>query len=366
MYLQSLACAVPPCRHRQADLWPLYRSLPLRERLRPGSNELIHKLLVRDNGVDYRHMALGELEELFALDAEGLNRAFEREAPKLASAALSRALAGAELEASALDGLIVCTCTGYLCPGVSSHVAEEVGLRSDAALEDIVGMGCGAAIPSLRSAAGAVALAPGSRVAVVAVEVCSAAFFLEDRGDVIISACLFGDGAAAAIVGSEAVSAAPWRIGDFDTEHRPEARETLRFLNDGGKLKNRLDRSVPERAGEAVETLWQRYLERGGPPAEILPHAGGREVLAALGARLPGQPFPESAWCLREGGNLSSPSCLFALSAYLHHHDKALPVALPEAWGPPPRREPRHPGSLWLTSFGAGFAAHACRVVREG
>ena len=44
-----------------------------------------------------------------------------------------------------LDALIICTCTGYLCPGVTSYVSEQLGLRTDAYLQDLVGLGCGAA-----------------------------------------------------------------------------------------------------------------------------------------------------------------------------------------------------------------------------
>ena len=364
MYLHSLACSVPLTRFHQADLWPIYASMPMSRALRPGSNQLIQNLLTRDNGIDCRHLALADMGALFQLDAEGLNHAFEEHAPALAGDAVETALTQSGIEATELDGLFVCTCTGYLCPGLSSHVAERLGMRDNAYLQDIVGMGCGAAIPTLRSAAGFCQMHPDARVAVVAVEVCSAAFFLEDKGDVIISACLFGDGAAAAILSAETPSKAssPWIFSDFDTLHLPTEREILRFVNDGGKLKNRLARTVPERAGEAVSSLWLRFAERTKIGAEIIPHAGGKQILQALAEVLPQTEFPESAWGLLNGGNMSSPSVLFALGAYLHHHDKGVPVTLPSAWGTPPKRASAHPGSLWLTSFGAGFAAHSCAL----
>ncbi|MFP4540279.1 MAG: type III polyketide synthase [Opitutales bacterium] len=364
MYLHSLACAVPPARFRQADIWPRFRALPVSAALRPSSNRLVERLLTHDNGVTHRHFCLPDFENLVEMDAGALNAAFEREAPALAGAALERALEGAGLAPDALDALFVCTCTGYLCPGVSSFVAEAQGMRSNAHLQDIVGMGCGAAIPTLRSAAAFCAQQPGARVAVIAVEVCSAAFFIEDEGDVIISACLFGDGAAALILGGEppALGADAWRLHAFDSEHRPEHREILRFVNDAGKLKNRLGRTVPVRAAEAVGSLWQRFEETNGPEVEVLPHAGGKLILQALRERMGISHFPESEWALANAGNMSSPSVLFALAGYLHHHAPALPVSVPSAWEAPPRREPAHPGRLWLTSFGAGFSAHACAV----
>ena len=47
---------------------------------------------------------------------------------------------------------------------------------------------------------------------------------------------------------------------------------------------------------------------------------------------------------LREGGNMSSPSVLFAL-------ERALRDGSPD-----------EKNDWWLTSFGAGFSAHGCRI----
>ena len=117
------------------------------------------------------------------------------EAPRLAARALDAALTQARLVAGQVDALLICTCTGYLCPGVTSYVAEQLGLRADAFLQDLVGLGCGAAIPCLRAADAMLAAQPAAVVACVAVEVCSAAFYLDDDPGVLVSACLFGDGA---------------------------------------------------------------------------------------------------------------------------------------------------------------------------
>ena len=366
MNLISLACVVPVTRYKQSDLWPIYARQPLSKTLRDGSNQMMKKLLLRENGVNYRHFALDDIDALLKLDAEGLNHAFEKAAPELASEAVAKALEESGLDVGSVDALFVCTCTGYLCPGLSSHVSEQLGLRRDAYLQDLVGMGCGAAIPTLRSAAAFCAMNPKARVAVVAVEICSAAFYLEDQGDVIISACLFGDGAAAVILAGDDVSSSEdsWQFSDFDTIHVPEEREALRFVNDGGKLKNRLARSVPEVAGKAVSKLWSRHEEENGSAYEILPHAGGRQILAALAEELPQKDFVESAWALENGGNMSSPSVLFALGAYLKNHDKDVPVSLPSDWGKAPARAAVNPSQLWLTSFGAGFTAHSCTLSK--
>ncbi|MDQ8204361.1 stilbene synthase [Pelagicoccus sp. SDUM812003] len=349
MYLRSLANRVPPHSFSQSELWEMYRDSHTRKRLKPRSVWIVDKVLNGENGVKKRHFALPELDALQEMDAEALNRAFEREAPKLATEALNDALEKADLSPESLDVLIVCTCTGYLCPGVASHVAEQAGLRSDAYLVDIVGQGCGAVVPSLRNAAGLIAGDPSLNAAVVAVEICSAAFYVDDDPGVLVSACLFGDGASASIWSGRKEGSAGWRAFDFDTLHLPEDRQALRFENKGGKLANRLLPSVPQKAAESVGALLEKSQRRWPDRAiaQLVTHTGGRDVLIAIEQRLPQYALAPSKAALREFGNMSSPSVMFALEMYLKSGDCS-----------------RHDGDLWLSSFGAGFAAHSFRLQR--
>jgi predicted naringenin-chalcone synthase len=308
--------------------------------LKPRSAALMEKILCNgSSGITRRNLALESISEAFGQSAESLNRNFELGAPPLASTALKDALEKAGYQPSEVDALFICTCTGYLCPGVSSYVAEQTGLRHDVYLADLVGLGCGAAIPMMRAAHGYLAANPGAVVATVAVEICSAAFFADDDPGVLISLCLFGDGAAAAVW---ADSGAPgdWQAGHFTTTHRPSEREKIRFVNSGGKLKNKLHRAVPEMAGEAVAGL---FALRTAEPDQVLAHSGGRDVIEALEAVLPFT-LTETREVLLDHGNMSSPSVLFALA----------------------KRQASHPTDqrLWLTAFGAGFAAHACELWR--
>ena len=339
MFLESIASAFPATSYTQAECLDIARSAPEVGKLKLRSKGLFLKVLSGDSGIAKRHFAVGDPGKLFGATAQELNEAFEREAPALSAEAMAKALAKAGLDAGDLDALVVATCTGYLCPGVTSHVAEKLGLRQDAFLQDLVGLGCGAAIPAMRAAEGFLAANPGSKVGVVAVEICSAAFYLDDDAGVLISLCLFGDGASASVWSDEAGSE-KWKAGNFSTIHQPEEREKIRFVNGNGKLKNKLHRSVPALAAEAVDHLWQK---RTKDPDQVIAHTGGRDVIEALEARL-GVELPETRDVLRDYGNCSSPCVLFALENRLEagHADE----------------------SLWLTSFGAGFAAHSCEMWR--
>lgn len=345
MHLHALATAVPPTRLTQAECWDRLTRWPGRARLNRRAQLTLQAILRRDRSIEARHFARPAIEDVLEFGPDELNAYFRDAAPELGGTALGTALRQMDLPARELDALLVCTCTGYLCPGLSSYVGERLGLRRDAFLQDLVGLGCGAAIPTLHAAAAFLALHPHATVATVAVEVCSAAFYLDDDPGVLVSACLFADGAAAAI----------WRTTpgprglacrDFTSLHVPTERDKLRFEQRQGRLRNLLDPLVPELAARAVGELYSAELLRpdARPLRAVVAHPGGRDVLDALQRVLPDHPLTASRDVLRRCGNLSSPSVLFALEEALRH-------GAPDA-----------AGDWWLVSFGAGFSAHACRL----
>lgn len=338
MNLNSIATALPERSWTQRECWDVLRDSASLRALKPRSAALLEKVLLGDGGIERRHFATDRLDHLFDRDAQDLSEAFEREATKLGARALASALE--KSGAGTVDALFVCTCTGYLCPGLTSHIAEIAGLPATTYLMDVTGAGCGAAIPTLRAACNYLAAHPGHRAAVVAVEICSAAFYMDDDPGVLISLSLFGDGAAAMVLDD---SGKGRRFGGFQSLHVPSEREKIRFVNRGGKLCNQLHRAVPDVAADAVASLYPGANGHAAPP--IISHSGGRDVLAAIRARLPGQPLAEAADVLRECGNMSSPSVLFAAERALAANGST-------------------PDRLWLVSFGAGFACHACTLDR--
>jgi alkylresorcinol/alkylpyrone synthase len=335
MYLHSLAHAVPAAVFSQADVWEILRGSSQAKSLKPRSLGLLEKILLGQSGIHTRHVATDDPARLLAMTAGELNAYYESTAPVLGSRALDRALAKANIQADAIDALVVATCTGYLCPGPSSHIAEQSGLREDCHLADLVGLGCGAALPALRSASHFLAAHPEAIVAVVAVEVCSAAFFMTDDPAVLISLCLFGDAASASIWRAAPGQQSSGRLHGFRSVHQPVHREKIRFTNHNGFLRNQLDRCVPGLAGATVAAM------TAGSTAPLICHPGGRDVLDAIAAAIPGQAMDASRSVLRQFGNCSSPSVLLALEEDLHNRP--------------------HIPSRMLASFGAGFSCHVAR-----
>lgn len=342
MQLTSIASSFPRHRFTQREAYEGLSQTRSFAKLRSGSRLLLGRLLLKPGAIETRHFCTDDLPSLVDRDAGELNRLFESEGRQLASDALEAALGKAGLKPNELDALVLCTCTGYLCPGLSSHVAEQLGLREDIYLQDIVGLGCGAAIPALRAVQGLCRTQSGARVGLIAVELSSAAFYMDDDAGVLISLSLFGDGASAS-VWQAAEDDNAWQCDHFQTLHRPQHRDLLRFENDCGFLRNRLGREVPTLAAEAVSQL---HRAAGIGPGEVIAHGGGKDVVAALQEVLDGEALAETCSVLSDYGNLSSPSVMIALERRLES---------PEA-----DQQQR----LWLTSFGAGFAAHACQLTR--
>jgi alkylresorcinol/alkylpyrone synthase len=192
----------------------------------------------------------------------------------------------------------------------------------------------------LRAAQGFLAVHPEAMVATVAVEICSAAFYLNDDAGVLVSACIFGDGASAALWRGRD-GGGQWKADRFQSLHKPDEREKIRFVNAGGKLKNQLHRAVPQVAAGAVGQLFEN---RSADPDQIISHTGGRDVIDEIERHLPQYRLTETREVLRKYGNLSSPSVLLALEERLSGVD--------------------NDRMLWLTAFGAGFAAHSCELSR--
>jgi predicted naringenin-chalcone synthase len=343
MFITGIGTALPPHRYPQTQCWEEAAKLEPFQQLSARARAIIKKVLLGNNGIVTRHLSLNSIAEVFHLDPDTLHARFATHAPALATQAAERALAEARVDAQQIDAVIVSTCTGYLCPGLSSYVAGNLGLRPNVYGLDLVGQGCGAALPNLRAGEALLASRRAARVLSICVEVCSAAFYLDDDPGVLVSACLFGDGAGAAVLsGSAGRRSVQWLEADSSLD--PGTRDLLRFETKGGLLRNILTPSVPVLAAKSAAALFETIALKSGVKHKDISgwifHAGGRDVLTALQKqlRLQDEDLRWSAEVLREVGNISSPFVFHVLQRALNNGA---------------------PGGLWwMCSFGAGFSCH--------
>jgi predicted naringenin-chalcone synthase len=345
MFFSGLGTAAPSTRWTQAQCWDALVASNCLPTLSARSQAILRKVLRGNNGICSRHLAFDHLSEAFNFDPDVLDARFAKHAPAVASRAAERALADAGLAPRDIDAVIISTCTGYLCPGLTSYVTERLGLPTDVLALDLVGQGCGAALPNMRAAEALLASGRANRVLSICVEICSAAMYLDDDPGVLISACLFGDGAGAAVLTVDPIPGRrrmEWKSAG--TLMNAGDRDELRFERRRGMLRNILSPAVPELAAKHVDQVLTEGLEREGLSRDMITgwilHAGGREILAAVGQRV-GLTQADTRWSaaiLRDYGNVSSPCVYFVLQAALNEHAAG--------------------GYWWMSSFGAGFSCH--------
>jgi polyketide synthase Type III len=355
MYIVGIGTATPPNRYTQSEAWAALEKSPQFAALTTRSQLLLRKVLHAENGITRRSLSFDTLDEAFDLTPDTLHARFVRAAPELATRAAEKALQDAHLKPKDIDGLVISTCTGYVCPGLTSYVGERLNIPASAHTLDLVGHGCAAAVPTLRAAEGMLASTSGKRILAICVEVCSAALYLDNDPGVLISACLFADGAGALVLSSDPAPLKNGRTVRLLGTHgmlSHKDREFLRFETRGGMLRNLLSREVPLIVSDHAERILTESETRFGfdrkEVRQWIVHAGGRDILTGVrdALKLTDADLRYSAEVLNEYGNISSPSVIFALERTLQNN--------------PPN------GLWWMTTFGAGMACYGAALEVQG
>ena len=138
MFVNGLGTANPPLRYSKAECWEAFKTSDWFRKLDRRSHIIAETVLTKDNGIEFRSLAVPSLSAVFDIDPDTLHARFLANAPALGAEAGTAALADAHLDADAIDAVVISTCTGYLCPGLTSYVVERLGLRADVLAFDLV------------------------------------------------------------------------------------------------------------------------------------------------------------------------------------------------------------------------------------
>ena len=339
----SIGTALPTCTVSQQTVFSLLKehySSELTER----SLRVMEKIFLHPS-INNRFFAFDNGPDISTLKNEDPDKRidrFTRWAIELSSQALVEAAANADIALSDITCLIVNTCTGYICPGLSTYIIERLRLSPHIKAFDMVGAGCGGAVPNLQMASSMIS--GGELAASIAVEICSATFEMGNDLSLILSNALFGDGAAAAITGnrSEGIS-----LVDSASYFLPCFRDEIRYVHKSGRLHNRLSAQLPKIAGDAVPTVITGLLSKHNLEVNEIRHwalhPGGAKILDNIqnGLHLTDNQITMSRKILEKHGNMSSPSVLFVLKEILES------------------QSPKHGDWGIITAFGAGMSIHS-------
>ena len=265
------------------------------------------------------------------------NQAYLEGATALFVDAASKALDKAGLRAADVDAVVTVSSTGIATPSLEARAAEQMDFRHDIERVPVFGLGCAGGVTGLSIASRMAQSRPGSVVLVVAVELCTLSFRLDELTKAnIVATALFGDGAAACVL----------RTGDggiaeieMSGQHMwPKTLDIMGWSVDPQGLGVIFDRAIPPFAEANMAPAIEAILARSGLSLSnfdrLAFHPGGKKVVAALerAFSLTTGTLDHEREVLAQYSNMSAPTALFVLERVI---DAGLPPrTLLTAMGP--------------------------------
>jgi len=327
--------------------------IPLVEAWMSGQDERFQRKvrkIFRNAAVDRRYSVISP-EDVFSVNSfEDRNDLYVKGILPLAEEALTKSLAKAEWKADEIDYLISVSCTGFMIPSVDAYLINRMGMRQDVMRLPVTEMGCAAGVSGIIYAKNFLKANPGKKAAVIAVESPTATFQLDDFSMAnIISAAIFGDGAACVLLSSHEDDDGPTILNE-EMYHFPDTTRLMGFDLKNSGLKMVLDPAVPDTISEHFPNIIHPFLEQTGHVIadvdHLIFHPGGKKIVlttqALFGAM--GKNIDDTKEVLRLYGNMSSATVLYVLERFMD------------------RGVPKGEKGLML-SFGPGFSAQ--RVLLE-
>ncbi len=280
-----------------------------------------------NSDIEYRHFYLeGALNR--DEDSDQMNQRYLRGAVKTGCLAILNCVDAARTTVQSVDFLVVCTCTGYVCPDVGSRLIAHMGFRNNVQRTSVVGLGCAGALPALQRAVDFVRANPGRQALMLAVEICSACYYVDNTLETVVGNAICADGAAAFLlgVGQQASLSYP-QIVDFETFIDTEQIEEVGLQHRDGKLRIVLGASIQHLAGPMIETALKPLLQRHGLSRSQIGfwvvHPGGRKVIDNVQKHfaMTDAQLRFSRTVLRNYGNMSSPTVMFVLEEAVRSGD---------------------------------------------
>ena len=298
------------------------------------------KKLFENAGVDRRYSIM-DAEEVFTKTSfEEKNDIYTREVVKLAEQSLLKALKKAQLVATDIDYIITVSCTGIMIPSMDAYLINNLKMKQDIVRLPVTEMGCAAGVSGIIYAKNFLKANPNKRAAVIAVESPTATFQLDDYSMVnIVSAAIFGDGAATVILSSHDHETGP-EIIDEAMYHFYDAETMMGFKLVNTGLQMILDKAVPETISNHFLKIVHPFLERNHMRIEdvdhLIFHPGGKKIVQTVEDLFGtlGKNIDDTKDVLKRYGNMSSATVLYVLERFMDKKLKKGETGLMLSFGP--------------------------------
>ncbi len=339
--LYATATAYPPYQYDQDEV---IRALPL---WLAGDQRLfsLARRVFENAAVQTRYGCRPLFDLARPLPLTETNQLYQRSARALGEQVVRDCLMQADVSPQAVDLIITTSCTGFMIPSLDAYLANHFGFSPHVKRLPVTELGCAAGAMALARAHDYLLAFPHHTVLVVAVELPSLTFQLQDLSAAnVVSSALFGDGAVAVLLKGEPHKGKP-RIMATESTLFPHTTAVMGFdLKDSG-FHIVLSTEIPDLVRSEVPGLVTRFLDQHGYTVKdmthFLLHPGGRRVLEglveALGITTAHADI--SRTILRDYGNLSSAAVLCILDRFLK------------------TQQPQPEDLGLLLAFGPGFSA---------
>jgi alkylresorcinol/alkylpyrone synthase len=311
-----------------------------------------HQTLFRNTGIDTRYAC--EPPEWYDQEHgwEARTESFLCHATDLLEQVAREAVEAAGLRLRDIGAIVVNTITGLAIPSLDAKLLNRLALPASVERLPIFGLGCGGGVGGLARAARYAHAMPGANVLFLTVDLCSLCLRVNDASmAMLVAAALFGDGAAAVVLRNTKGRArgGPRRgrvlaMGDHfwrGTEHI--MGWDIKEDGFGVVLSPDLPPLLRRHLKPAVDAFLKANAMSLGEFSGFLFHPGGAKVMETVEKALGLGPedLGYSRQVLRDFGNMSSPTALFALAAALKAGAR---------------------GPHLLAAFGPGFSAYFLAV----
>ena len=277
-------------------------------------------------GVQGRYFSrpLGDYQ---ALDTWGKsNDIWIKVAEQLGEQAIRCLLKQTSLHSDRIAALFFVSVTGIASPSIDARLVNRMKLSPHIKRNPIFGLGCVAGAAGLARAADYVRAYPDQVAVLLSVELCSLTWQRDDTSLAnLISAGLFGDGAAAILVVGDRVPLDGPRIVASHQVFYPDTEYVMGWdISEKGfniVLSADVPKVVRENLGRDVDQFLAAHRMTRSDIGSWIMHTGGPKVLEASAEALGlNDSDLQISWdALRRVGNLSSASVLIVLDEMMKH-----------------------------------------------
>lgn len=298
------------------------------------------KKIFEGAAVDKRYSIMEPSEVFTATSFEEKNDIYVREVIELGEKVLVKALEKANWKPETLDYIITVSCTGIMIPSLDAYLINKLRLRQDIVRLPVTEMGCAAGISGIIYARNFLKANPGKRAAVIAVESPTATFQLDDYSmPNIVSAAIFGDGSACALLSSHEDDKGPEILAD-EMYHFYENIHMMGFKLTNSGLQMVLDIEVPDTIASHFPDIIHPFLAKNNLKIEdidhLIFHPGGKKIVQTVEDLFSGlgKNIDATKEVLRLYGNMSSATVLYVLEQIMDTDPKKGEKGLMLSFGP--------------------------------